>query len=350
MAQAVAVSVQKSIEQGLKRGSKRVEIIEQRQKEGEKSPILSNKAKTTQGRSILQARKILLVIVAASAVFKITSAAAAGPDNSETSDNRSPSALEFLNQTSDSSDIKRQPFFNDTQLTLQFSQLLKTGKIEEANKLVVDKKDYLSASRNGVLLRSFFLNAIRFHNAVLIETLIKSGLRPADQSTRIGLLKFALWQRESSIADQLLENGFETDLYAEVALGLADKLKLALKDPAAVRIRDENERTLLHWAALTGRLDLLNMLLEAGASVDDDTAGGDKAQKPYYLNPLEVAVSLGHHDACKLLLSKGANPNGRPGDNERPLTIAAKMSNGQLVQLLLEAGADANAKDGDGTQ
>ena len=97
-----------------------------------------------------------------------------------------------------------------------------------------------------------------------------------------------------------------------MGLGLADKLKLALKEPA--------------------------------------TVSGDAVEKHYYLSPLEVAVSLGHKNACKLLLAKGANPNGRPGDIERPLTIAAKLSNGPLVENLLKAGANANAnaKDGDG--
>ncbi|MBU6453515.1 MAG: ankyrin repeat domain-containing protein [Cyanobacteria bacterium REEB67] len=299
----------------------------------------------------MRALRIFFLIATVGGVFKINGAEAAKPDNAPIYDGGSPAAAENAIQTSDSSDspgIKRRLIFNDSQLTLQFCQLLKAGKTEEARKLVADKKNNLSERRNAVVLRSFFLNAIRFHSAELIETLINSGLRPSDQTTRILLLKYALWQRDCAIADQLRANSFETDLYADVALGLADKLKLALKDTAAVRIRDENERTLLHWAALTGRSDLLKMLLEAGASVDDDTTSGDTAEKHYYLSPLEVAVSLGHKNTCKLLLAKGANPNGRPGDIERPLTIAAKLSNGSLVQSLLKAGADVDAKDGDG--
>lgn len=95
----------------------------------------------------------------------------------------------------------------------------------------------------------------------------------------------------------------------------------------------------MHWAAVTGRIDLLKLLVDAGASIDDDARYSKTAEKPYYLSPLEVAVSLGHCDACNFLLAHGAKPNGRPGDIYRPLGIATKMSNRQLVQSLLDAGA-----------
>lgn len=238
--------------------------------------------------------------------------------------------------------------FSDNQLILHFSQLVKAGQIKEASQFLADNKESLGNSKNAVLLRSIYLNSIRFGSLDLVEALISSRLRPPTVAMRVSLLKYALWKRETAIADRLIANDFETDQFADVALGSVDRLKLALKEPAAIDRRDENGCTFMHWAAVTGRIDLLKLLVDAGASIDDDARYSKTAEKPYYLSPLEVAVSLGHCDACNFLLAHGAKPNGRPGDIYRPLGIATKMSNRQLVQSLLDAGAKLDAKDSEG--
>lgn len=244
--------------------------------------------------------------------------------------------------------VESPKFYSDNQLILHFSELVKNGQIEEARQFLAEHKETLGNSKNAFLLRSIYLNAIRFGSLDLVESLIGGGLRPPTAAMRVSLLKYALWKRESAIVDKLRANDFETDQFADVALGSIDRLKLALREPAATHKRDENGCTFIHWAALTGRVDLLKLLVDAGASVDDDAFCSKPSEKPYYLNPLEVAISLGHVDACKFLLANGAKPNGRPGDIYRPLGIATKLSNRQLVQSLLGAGAKLNGKDGEG--
>lgn len=238
----------------------------------------------------------------------------------------------------------------DNGLILHFGRLAQTGQIAEANKLIAEVQDYLADGKNPVLLRSFYLNAIRSGRAELVETLISSGLKPADRNTRVSLLQYTVWKRENDIADKLIANGFETDLYIDVALGRVDKLKAALKDPATVQMRDQNGRTLMHWAALTGQIESLELLIKDGASVDDNaqSKSSQTEERPYYLSPLQVAISMRCRDASKLLLAKGAKANGRPGDIFRPLGLAAKERDCVLVEYLLAAGARLNAQDMEG--
>lgn len=140
--------------------------------------------------------------------------------------------------------------FSDNQLILHFSQLVKAGQIKEASQFLADNKESLGNSKNAVLLRSIYLNSIRFGSLDLVEALISSRLRPPTVAMRVSLLKYALWKRETAIADRLIANDFETDQFADVALGSVDRLKLALKEPAAIDRRDEKR---LHLYALGRR-------------------------------------------------------------------------------------------------
>ncbi|RLM99807.1 hypothetical protein C2845_PM06G33140 [Panicum miliaceum] len=139
------------------------------------------------------------------------------------------------------------------------------------------------------------------------------------------------------------------------------------------RGRGVNGRTMLHFAAKAGLLDLCRFLVEeAGFDANSASAhgetpilvateaegdeaadivpvlryllarGGDPAapdDKGY--TPLHNAAEFGHHEALRLLLSKGApvDPINRRGT---PLHLAAAMDHDQAVKILLEHGADPN--------
>ncbi|MDP3508380.1 MAG: hypothetical protein Q8T09_10355 [Candidatus Melainabacteria bacterium] len=126
------------------------------------------------------------------------------------------------------------------QLILHFSQLVKSGQIKEARQFLAEHKESLANNKSAFLLSSIYLNAIRFGSLDLVESLISSGMRPPTAAMRVSLLKYALWKRESAIAAKLRASDFETDQFADVALGSIDRLKLALREPAAAHKRDEN--------------------------------------------------------------------------------------------------------------
>jgi ankyrin repeat protein len=115
--------------------------------------------------------------------------------------------------------------------------------------------------------------------------------------------------------------------------------------------------TALLLAARQGRLAAMRALLDAGADINQPSAG-DKS------TPLVMAILNGHFDAAKFLLDRGANPNAANQDGLAPLyaTIDAqwapiaggpvplmaheKTSYLELMKLLLDHGADPDAKLG----
>ena len=98
----------------------------------------------------------------------------------------------------------------------------------------------------------------------------------------------------------------------------------------------------LHRAARLGDTTLLLKALEACP----DAINHQDARLGW--TPLYRAVICGHHEAARILLKRGADPNlcTRAGDS--PLHLAADDGNIKLVRGLLEAKADPNARQSEG--
>jgi ankyrin repeat protein len=105
--------------------------------------------------------------------------------------------------------------------------------------------------------------------------------------------------------------------------------------PDLVFSKDNDGRTPLHAAAMTGHKDVAELLLAKGADVNArDNHGG---------TPLHAAAMTGHKDVVELLLAKGANINARRNDGMTSLHLAVAGGHNALVELLVAHGADVNA-------
>ena len=93
----------------------------------------------------------------------------------------------------------------------------------------------------------------------------------------------------------------------------------------------EPPTTLAIEAACMGKFLALKALLDAGAD-PNATAGGQSA--------LSQACRVGAEQCAKLLLERGAEPQGPPGADLSPLEIAARAGAVGCCELLLQAGAD----------
>jgi hypothetical protein len=131
-------------------------------------------------------------------------------------------------------------------------------------------------------------------------------------------------------------------LYYAAMLGFRDLAEhLISEHPEHVNAKGGKEVILMHAAARYGHADILSLLLEHGADVDER----DATQ-----TPLHRALFFGKLEAVRFLLDRGADINARHDLDWTPLHFAVrgKVKDIQIVRLLLEHGADVNARDGSG--
>lgn len=99
---------------------------------------------------------------------------------------------------------------------------------------------------------------------------------------------------------------------------------------------DQYGRTPLHFAAEEGRTDLIDVLLDAGASLDAMGSSGS--------TPLLTAASADRIEAVARLIDRGASARARDGQGLMPLHRAANAGALGVVKLLLERGFEVDAR------
>ncbi|XP_045763022.1 palmitoyltransferase Hip14 isoform X1 [Maniola jurtina] len=104
---------------------------------------------------------------------------------------------------------------------------------------------------------------------------------------------------------------------------------------------DHETVTLLHWAAINNRREIIAFLLERGARVD---ARGGELQA----TPLQWAARQGHLEAAVLLLRAGADPALRDAEGCAALHLAAQFGHTAVVAYLVARGVPPDAPDAGG--
>ena len=88
----------------------------------------------------------------------------------------------------------------------------------------------------------------------------------------------------------------------------------------------------LHWAAIKGHHECIQMLVAAGA--DLNVVGTSE------MVPLHWAAIKGHHECVQMLAAAGADPHVADPNGMVPLHWAACDGHHECVQMLVAAGAD----------
>ncbi|XP_049697101.1 palmitoyltransferase Hip14 [Helicoverpa armigera] len=104
---------------------------------------------------------------------------------------------------------------------------------------------------------------------------------------------------------------------------------------------DHETVTLLHWAAINNRREIIQYLLSKGAAVD---AVGGELQS----TPLHWATRQGHLEATVLLVRAGADPGLRDAEGCACLHLAAQFGHTAVVAYLVARGVAADAPDAAG--
>ena len=113
------------------------------------------------------------------------------------------------------------------------------------------------------------------------------------------------------------------------AEGKLEELKIFIEAIGSVKERDENGATLIHHAAASNQIAIMQYLIQSTSininAVDND---GNTA--------LHLAAKNGHSDAIHLLLHSGANDTVLNSDKDAPLHIATRDNNAQAVEAFLQ--------------
>jgi Ankyrin repeats (3 copies)/Ankyrin repeats (many copies) len=132
--------------------------------------------------------------------------------------------------------------------------------------------------------------------------------------------------------------GFErTPIHAAVEAGKADILSLLIQHGADVNDPDRTGETPLHRTSRMARLEVGQFLLNHGADIDALNGFGNTT--------LIFAMMGGNIEFARMLLERGARIDLRVRQGRTALHHAAMNNEVQFVRLLLEHGADVNARD-----
>jgi uncharacterized protein len=120
--------------------------------------------------------------------------------------------------------------------------------------------------------------------------------------------------------------------------GDKDTLRTLLKQGADVNQSQGDGMTALHWAATSGNMEIVEMLLYAGANVRATTRLGG-------YTPLHVASQAGGAAVIDALAKAGADVDAATSTGATPLMLAATSGSTDTVQRLLDRGAKIDAVD-----
>lgn len=131
-----------------------------------------------------------------------------------------------------------------------------------------------------------------------------------------------------------------TELFTAVLANDVVKTAALLKKGEDCNAVNEEGATLLMLAAGAGHLDMVEMLLKAGAKVDaTDTRGWTALFKALF----NYEQNRGFPEVVGALIDAGADIEHQVAYATRPLMIAAGYGEARVVEVLLAAGADTAA-------
>ena len=199
-------------------------------------------------------------------------------------------------------------------------------------------------------------------NRLVVDTLLAAGAdanaargngeTPLMTAARVGSLDVARSLLAAGADPDATEATLgQTALMLAVAANHTPVARLLLETGAAVSARSANRFTPLLFAAQQGNLETADLLLSAGADVDEsapDGIGGNTNARSRFVPDTDaaallVAIDSGHAELARFLLARGADPD-HDGAGRTALHAAVQRKMPGVVAALLEHGADPDPR------
>jgi ankyrin repeat protein len=220
-------------------------------------------------------------------------------------------------------------------------QAVVSGDIAKASAILEgDKRALVERDYEGTPV---LVLAVKQGNLAMVETLIRSG------------------------ADMNIGGGGMTALSWAARNGREDMVRLLLDKGAEINQGDQAFKTPLAYAKEAGHAAIADLLSARGATMQDNNSkaffavfGGDRARMeamlaegvdvnalaPHGYPLLCIAAQGGHVDMAEFLIAQGADVNARhPQLGDTPLHSAAQDGKAEMAKYLLSKGAKINATD-----
>ncbi|WP_148618653.1 ankyrin repeat domain-containing protein [Mariniblastus fucicola] len=134
------------------------------------------------------------------------------------------------------------------------------------------------------------------------------------------------------VANLLIEKGLKQDLETSVMFGDLQAVERLLAQ--GERLKDDCHYNAIGICIKERRPEMLQCLLESGVKIEE--------------GPLAWAAAMGQRQIVEMLLQHGADVNEHDRFFGTPLHRAVRVGHTDIVKLLLENGADPEVKDGKG--
>ncbi len=169
-------------------------------------------------------------------------------------------------------------------------------------------------------------------------------LAGARDAQGVSALLWTVYTRQTVMRDVLRVCLPDLDIFEAAALGDLLRLRVLLDaDPAALQSFSGDGWTPLHLAAAFAGPDAVRLLLERGADVHA------VSRNPQQNQPLHAALALsGDLETIRLLLDAGAAVNATQAGGFTPLHSAASAGRRQAAELLVARGANPAQTDHQG--
>lgn len=183
----------------------------------------------------------------------------------------------------------------------------KSAATESAAAATTTQASSAAASAGPEEKASWFIGAVERNRPEVVSKMLREGYDP-----------------------NVLIDGQDPALVRAIRLEYWSVVKALLASPKInIDMASDVGETALMLAAYKGKMDLVNELIDRGATIN--RIGG--------WTPLHYAAATGKNDVVKLLLAKGARVNVLTAAGVTPLYMAARLPSRDVVRTLLAAGA-----------